>query len=265
MMNSLIQECIDKDDVHKTIGLLSLFVYLNLSEDPIYSNINNTINVNTNNIEKEVENSSDLRFFSITGNIEDDELNIMKIRDLFEMISGLATMHQTQWITKNVEKYVEESKEILEELKSTKNVENVAEAQTLRKQQYVSIMSYNEYPYLKSFCQYQGELLTDIVGNIKADNRVYRSYFEDIVDKLMLIQPFISDSYLRKLYEFKIEELKRANNEAYRQIKQIDELNIESFKKLDESISRAQEIASQKQMIDKLINDLMKKLGNKSE
>lgn len=246
MMNSLILEYLNRDDIHSTIRYLSFFVYLNLSEEALYSRINTTINFN---IDQEIQQT-------ISGNIVDDEVNIMKIRDFFMLISGAATMQQTQWTINDVKRYTSMNKPTLDLDVS---------ADIARKEQYTSIMSYNENPYLKSFCQYQGELLTDVIGNMKMDNRVYQSYFEDIVDRLMLIQPFISDSYLRELHELKIEELKRAENEISENIKLIDGLNKDYVDGLDEIITRKKEITKTNELIKDLLKVLNEKLDNKSE
>lgn len=208
LTNALIQESINKNDVHGTISMLSLLVYLNLSEEELYSDINNTFNYKG-------ADGANTRTIQIKGNIVDNEANIIKARDLFNIVSTLAFAQQSTWILDDITDF-------------NKNKESSTyldySATEKEKQKYNSIIRYDKYPYLKSISQYHGKLLLDIFTNREFKNRFYKPYFEYIGDNLMQIQfmDYSYSNYLRQFAKLKEEDDQLESKQLKEKIEELE-------------------------------------------
>ena len=235
LTNALIQESINKNDVHGTISMLSLLVYLNLSEEELYSDINNTFNYKG-------ADGTNTRIIQIKGNIVDNEANIIKARDLFDIVSTLAFAQQSTWVFDDITDFYKnkESSTLLDYSSTEKE-----------KQKYNSIIRYDKYPYLKSISQYHGKLLLYIFTNREFKTRFYKPYFEYIGKNLMRIQ-FMDYSYSNNLRQFA--KLKEENDQLEsKQLKEkIEELEIEA-KAINENYDS---IIYRQKKIDHLIKQL---------
>ena len=236
LTNALIQEYINKNDIYGTISMLSLLVYLNLSEEKLYQNINSIINytyTEDDEIQKKIQ---------IKGNIIDEKTEIIKVRELFYMVSTLAFAQQSTWIVDDLTNFYKNKESLtLLDYSSTEK----------EKQKYNSIIRYDKYPYLKSISQYHGKLLLDIFTNREFKTRFYKPYFEYIGKNLMRIQ-FMDYSYSNNLRQFA--KLKEENDQLEsKQLKEkIEELEIEA-KAINENYDS---IIYQQKKIDHLIKQL---------
>lgn len=195
LINALIQETIDEDNIHNTVRLLSYFVYLNLSENELYQRVNNHLNINMKN------DGEDYYNLCINGSIRGDDYNIIHIRDLFIVSSMIATKMQHEWIMRDLD----------EIMKSTQSMSlfDVARMKEMQSQLHI-LRNYDHYEFLRSFCQFQGGLLMDILSNrdILLQDNVYKSYFESIVDQLVCIQTLNSNTFLNGILKYKQQNLK---------------------------------------------------------
>ena len=200
LTNSMLQECLNRDDIHGSIRFLSFITYLNLSNERMFSHIKNSG-------EFVIDHSrigGPKRDIVISGNVEDNELNIAKIRDLFDVITAIAGYYQDYWL--------------IEDFENSPNYSITED----KKNAFISFMK--EYgnnkdlsPYLKCFDQYHYDLLKKIMkeeGEKEAlwENEVYRSYFERIGMLLMYIQSSKAKTYLELILDNKKEELNSINN-----------------------------------------------------
>lgn len=227
LTNSFLQESFNRDDIQNVIQLLSFLVYLNLSEEELYSTINYQINVTLKN-----DFYHHVFHFCILKDLMDDEKDLVEIRNLFDFISSLAVIHQSQWKTTDVNFLTEENKSapLLDANKTKRLIVK-----------FESIM-YDGTPYLKSFCQHQNELLTKIIKEMRFENRVYTSYFEYMGVNLILIQPLLNvEAFLNAIDEGQKESIKRVKNYTDK----IDSLTNETLKFLIVK-SKIQELISKK-------------------
>ncbi len=198
LINALIQESIDEDNIHNTVRLLSYFVYLNLSENELYQSIHTQITFNIGIDDTPIQ-------VHVKGRIKDEDSNILdsnilQIRDLFVASSMLATAMQDVWIKRDLE-------DTFQVIKST-GIFDVEKHKENHKK-ILSIINYDNYKYLRSFCQFQEKLLMDILSKkeILYQDNVYKSYFENVLNQLVLIQRLNSD--FKRMLEYRQENLKK--------------------------------------------------------
>lgn len=226
LINSLLQESLHRDEIHKTIAYLTSIVYLNISENIVYSGLNNIINVNVKT--NEINNT-----YTIKGSIVDDETNISKIRNIFDLFSSLATLNQINWMIEDL-----------------KNIDSIglfgAES---RKKQFESVFEYEGSPYLKAFCKYQSDLLYKIINEMDIrKNGVYKSYIETILKQLHTIEPYGSNSPMKNLLEYKFREYKE------------DSLSIVTILKVDSASKECLETLDRGILLEKEVKNLFEDL-----
>ena len=231
--NALIQESISKNDIHNTLNHINFMVYLNLSENNLYSNINVSFKGKIN---------TSLKYnFEINGNIIDNEFNITKIKDIFLFAISAAEFD-------NLYNSLNELKDINSFTLDKQTVIN-------RNTKINYIKSGENNIFIKNFCYYQGSLLMDIIENMKEENKVYKSYFEEIINDLVTIQKTDSESLLRRLHESKIEELKTEVKNYEEKISNWDK----KFQELEDRSNEYLKLIEEYDEIKNQINQLTKK------
>ena len=220
LLNSLIQESIIKDDIHNVLPYMTYMVYLNLSENGLYSRCNVTLQCNIN---------TKVKYDAlIKGNIIDNEFNYSKINDLLKFIITLAELANHNYILKDLSKI---------DVSFNLNKQTIIN----RKKELDDIRSGKNNAFIKDFCSYQGDLLIDIIKSMKVDNKLYKSYFEEIINHLVTIQNLDPESLLRKLKELKIEELNIEVKNYEEKISNLDEKFGELYEDMNKTISLIEE------------------------